>query len=76
MEKGGTALDKEMLDDIAYDIAIEHQFMEGDKWKSDDMKTKAYKLAELELIKYGKGGKAGARVSADGGIDWLITGKA
>jgi len=73
-EKGGTALNKEMLDDIAWDIAISHKFIEGDKWKSDDMKTKAYKMAELEMIKYGKGGKAKAVSNGDGGIDWLITG--
>lgn len=75
-EKGGTALDKEMLDDIAYDIAVEHQFIENGKWKNDDMKAKAYKLAELELMKYGKGGKAGAAQNGRSGIDWLITGQA
>jgi hypothetical protein len=74
MEKGGTALDKDMLDDIAWDIAIQHQFIENDKWKNDDMKAKAYKLAELELMKYGKGGKAKA-VLTGGGIDWLVTGE-
>ena len=73
MEKGGTALNEEELSDIAWDIGIEHKFIEGDKWKNDDMKTKAYKMAELELVKYGKGGKAKA-VSTGGEIDWLITG--
>lgn len=73
-EKGGATSD-EMRDDIAWDIGISHQFIEGDKWKNDDMKTKAYKMAELELIKYGKGGKAKAASAGGGGIDWLITGK-
>jgi len=65
--------DKEILDDIAWDIAIQHKFIEENKWKSDDFKTKAYKLAELEMMKYKKGGKVKAE-SGDDGIDWLITG--
>ena len=66
--------DREMLDDIAWDVAIEHKFIEGDKWKSDDMKKKAYKLAELEMIKYKKGGEVKSASSGGDGIDWIITG--
>lgn len=75
MESGGSVpntADNEALDDIAWDIAIEHKFIEGDKWKSDDMKKKAYKMAELELIKE-KGGKVTGVKGT--GIDLLITGR-
>jgi hypothetical protein len=75
MEKGGTALDKDTLDDIAWDSGISHKWIENNKWKNDDFKSKAYKLAELEAQKYSKGGEAESRVGC-GGINWIITGNA
>lgn len=60
------------IDDIAFDIGLEHQWVEGNKWKGDEFKDKAYKLAELEAKKYSKGGEIR---DFGTGIDWLITGK-
>jgi len=52
---------KEITDDIAFDIAVEHQWIEDGKWKSDEFRDKAYKLAELESEKFLKGGEAKAK---------------
>lgn len=76
MEDGGVALDKELLDDIAWDLGISHQWIDTatGKWKSEGDKDKAYKLASVEAARYEKGGKIRDKKQSDG-INWLITGE-
>lgn len=75
LEKGG-ALENEMLDDIAWDLGISHQWIDAatGKWKSDGDKDKAYKLASVEAKRFMKGGKIKDKKESDG-INWLITGE-
>jgi len=74
-EKGGS-LENELLDDIAWDLGISHQWIDTatGKWKSEGDKDKAYKLASVEAARYMKGGKIKDKKQSDG-INWLITGE-
>ena len=52
-----------MLNDIAYDIGIQNDWLKNGKWTSEEDKQQAYSLAKLEARKYKKGGKIKYEVS-------------